>query len=108
MSPNEVVQLRWEWEVRLPGQEKSVFVIPARIVKNKSDRVVILNDVAQSVIESLRGKHGTFVFTRDGMPSRGSTTRAGRRRDGALQNVCGGDRSALCSGLPVHAGARSK
>lgn len=27
----EVVQLRWEWEVKLPDQEKSVFVIPACI-----------------------------------------------------------------------------
>ncbi len=45
----EVVQLRWDWEVKLPEVNKSVFVIPASVVKNKADRVVILNDVAQSV-----------------------------------------------------------
>jgi len=79
----EVVQLRWEWEVNLPELKRSVFVIPARIVKNKADRVVILNDVAQSVIESMRGKHGTFVFTRDGHPVGGinnSGWKAARRR----------------------------
>jgi integrase len=82
----EVVQLRWDWEVKLPEVNKSVFVIPASVVKNKADRVVILNDVAQSVIESMRGQHETHVFTYDGHAVTGinsSGWKAARRRASA-------------------------
>jgi integrase len=60
----EVVQLRWDWEVKIPDLGTSVFLIPASLVKNKTDRVVVLNDVAKSVIESVRGEHAQWVFTR--------------------------------------------
>jgi integrase len=79
----EVVQLRWDWEVKLPEVNKSVFVIPSSIVKNKADRVVILNDVAQSVVESMRGQHDTHVFTYEGHAVTGinsSGWKAARRR----------------------------
>jgi integrase len=39
-----------------------VFVVPGDIVKNMDPRVVILNDVAQSIIEDQRGRHETHVF----------------------------------------------
>jgi integrase len=60
----EVCQLRWEWEIG----EHGVFVIPAfidgeQMVKNGEDRVVVLNSIAQRVVESRRGKHPEFVFT---------------------------------------------
>lgn len=64
----EVVQLRWDWEVKIPELETSVFLIPSSLVKNKTDRVVILNSVAKSVIESIRGEHPHWVFTRNGKP----------------------------------------
>jgi integrase len=47
----EVTQLRWEWEVKLPELGTSVFLIPSSHVKNKIDRVVVLNDIAREVIE---------------------------------------------------------
>jgi integrase len=57
----EVCELRWDWENRIrPGV--SVFVVPGDIVKNMDPRVVILNDVAQSIIEDQRGRHETHVF----------------------------------------------
>ena len=37
-------------------------------VKNKEDRVVILNRVASSVIEAQRGKHSMYVFPVEGKP----------------------------------------
>jgi integrase len=40
-----------------------VFVLPAMRVKNRQARVVILNDVAQSVLEEVRGEHPVYVFT---------------------------------------------
>jgi integrase len=58
----EVVQLRWDWEFRIPELRTSVFVVPREYVKNKSDRLVVLNDVALSVINGVRRDHPTRVF----------------------------------------------
>jgi integrase len=98
----EVACLRWDWEVQLPDGKSSVFVIPSAHVKNKTDRVVVLNDVAQSVVESMRGRHSEFVFTRNGKPLGGlnnSGWKAARRRASA--------RYQETIGAPCPAGFRS-
>jgi len=64
----EVCQLRWEWEVKVPELETSVFILPSDRVKNREDRLVVLNRVAQSVIEQARGQHDEFVFAYRGKP----------------------------------------
>lgn len=73
----EVCQLRWEWEKRVPSLNTSVFIIPSHInrdgelrqlVKNGEDRLVILNDEAKAVIEEVRGIHSEFVFSYNGKP----------------------------------------
>jgi len=58
----EVCLLRWEWEVRVPELDTSVFIIPAARVKNGEERLVVLNRVARSVIDSVRGEHADYVF----------------------------------------------
>lgn len=58
----EVCKLRWEWEIAVPELNTSVFLIPGNFggrttlsgVKNGDDRLVVLNRVARSVIESQR------------------------------------------------------
>jgi integrase len=60
----EVCNLRWDYEVKVPGLNTSVFIIPGEGVKNGDDRVVVLNSVAKGVIESMRGLHSTHVFAR--------------------------------------------
>jgi integrase len=64
----EVCCLRWEWEVMVPEFNTSVFIIPGQIVKNKEDRLVVLNQVARSVIEETRGINSGYVFTYRGHP----------------------------------------
>lgn len=69
----EVCRLRWDWEVKVPELNTAVFIIPAyttddndndlQLVKNKEDRLVALNSIARSIIESRRGKDDTYVFT---------------------------------------------
>lgn len=59
----EVCGLRWEWEVPVPSLGTSVFIVPGENVKNGEDRLVVLNRVAKSVIEEVRGEHPEFVFT---------------------------------------------
>ncbi|MES9948459.1 MAG: site-specific integrase [Candidatus Thiodiazotropha sp.] len=64
----EVCRMRWDWEVQLPTFHTSVFIVPGRYVKNSDDRLVVLNRVAVSVVESRRGKHETHVFSYQGKP----------------------------------------
>ncbi len=59
----EVCGLRWDWQVQVPELDTSVFIIPGARVKNREDRLVVLNRVARSVIDGVRGQHPEFVFT---------------------------------------------
>jgi len=65
----EVCQLRWDWEVDVPDMETSIFILPESITKTSTERVVVLNTIAQRVIESRRGIHKEFVFTYRGNPT---------------------------------------
>lgn len=47
----------------MPELDSSVFIIPGDKVKNDQDRLVVLNRVARSIIESQRGVDRHFVFT---------------------------------------------
>jgi integrase len=73
----EVCQLKWKWEIRVPELNTSVFIIPSRIVKqgkrqqlvkNGEDRLVVLNGAAKTVLEQVRGTHLEYVFTYKGKP----------------------------------------
>lgn len=66
----EVCKLQWDWELYIPQISRSVFIIPAEFggrhensgVKNREDRVVVLNDAAARIVEEQRGQHPTWVF----------------------------------------------
>jgi integrase len=65
----EVCRLRWEWEEQVPQLNTSVFIIPKFFdeakrhgVKNREDRLVVLNSLAREVIEGQRGIHPEYVF----------------------------------------------
>jgi integrase len=75
----EVCNLRWEWEVQVPELDMSVFIIPAHKVKNRQDRLVVLNRVAKEVIEEMRGVHSEYVFTYGGRPIRAMCRKAWRK-----------------------------
>lgn len=67
-----VCWLRWDWEVKVPELGTSIFITPGKPIKysdgiwpgekNKEDQIVVLNQVARSVIEEQRGLHSTYVF----------------------------------------------
>ena len=62
LRDQELCRLQWRWEVRIPELDtatlkRSVFVLPADFVKGKRPRVVVLNDVAQAILEDVRGQH---------------------------------------------------
>lgn len=62
----EVCSLRWDWEIDVPALGTSVFIIPDYRVKNREDRLVVLNRVAASVVDEMRGMHAEYVFTYHG------------------------------------------
>jgi hypothetical protein len=70
VEQKSVGNLRWEWAQPVPERGTSVFVIPARFggrrgnsgVKNREDRLVVLNATAKAVIEACRSEHAQFVF----------------------------------------------
>ncbi|MGS2723792.1 tyrosine-type recombinase/integrase [Porticoccus sp. GXU_MW_L64] len=64
----EVCRLRWEWEIPVPELDTSVFLIPGELIKNREDRLIVLNRTAKSVIDSVRGEHKDFVFTYKSTP----------------------------------------
>jgi integrase len=80
LREQEVVNLRWSWETPVPELDTSVFIIPRDFVKNGLDRYAVLNRIARSVIESCRGEHPEFTFTRDGKPVAGINNSGWRRR----------------------------
>lgn len=54
--------LQWTWEVTVSEIARSVFVIPAEAFKTKRPHVVVVNDVAWSIIKAQRGLHPIWVF----------------------------------------------
>ncbi|HUF19895.1 MAG TPA: tyrosine-type recombinase/integrase, partial [Burkholderiales bacterium] len=64
----EVCGLRWDWEIRIPELETSLFLIPGKFVKIREDRVVVLNEVSRRVIDEVRDIHPDYVFTYRGSP----------------------------------------
>jgi integrase len=65
---SEICGLRWDWEVRVPELDTIVFIVPGTRVKNGAERLVVLNRVARSVVDSCRSRHQTHVFTYQGKP----------------------------------------
>lgn len=53
----EVCQLRVDWEVDIPQLNTSVFILPESLTKTSTDRLVVLNSIAQRVVEARRGSH---------------------------------------------------
>ncbi|MCF8572976.1 tyrosine-type recombinase/integrase [Pseudomonas aeruginosa] len=91
----EVVKLRWDWEIPVPELDTSVFLIPSDFggrdkgsgVKNGEERLVVLNTVAKSVIEGQRDLDPIWVFPY-GMPDRnGKATPVHRMNDSAWKKA---------------------
>lgn len=65
----EICGLRWEWDVKLQGLGGTAFILPANRFKSRQEGLVLLNRVAQSIVDSQRGRHPEYVFTFRGKPN---------------------------------------
>ncbi|MCU1760084.1 tyrosine-type recombinase/integrase [Pseudomonas sp. 14P_8.1_Bac3] len=112
----EVCKLRWDWEIRVPELETSVFLIPSGFggrhekagVKNGDERLVVLNRVAMSVIDGQRGLHRDLVFPY-GQPDQFGPTAIHRMNDTAWKKarVRAAAKWEKEHGSPAHPGFRS-
>lgn len=76
MRQNNVCYLRWEWERKIKELgNRSVFLIPAKHMKNRYEALIPINRKAQAVLDSVRPlvakageEHPEFVFTYKGKP----------------------------------------
>ena len=62
LRDSNVCGLQWTWEVPVPELGRSVFVIPPEAFKTKRPHVVVLNDVAWSIVEAQRSLDPIWVF----------------------------------------------
>jgi integrase len=96
----DVCGLRWDFEIDVPELETSVFLIPGDLVKNREDRLIVLNEYAKSVVDSVRGENTDYVFSYKGKPVKTINNSAWKRaRDKAglkglarvhdLKHTCG-------------------
>ena len=90
--------MEWDWEAQVEELGTLVFIVPGDLAKNREDRLVVLNDVAKSVIEARRvaakkeeektGVRSRYVFTYRG-------DRLGCMNNSAWQNARKGAAEAL-------------
>ena len=45
LREKEVCRLKWEYEVKVPELDTSVFIIPGEHIKNGEERLVVLNRI---------------------------------------------------------------
>lgn len=65
----EICRLQWDWEVKVSQLDTFVFIVPGTFVKNGDERLIVLNNIARSVVNARRGQHRTHVFTYKGTPT---------------------------------------
>lgn len=112
----EVCKLRWEWEIRVPDLNTSVFLIPAGFggrsdkagVKNGDERLVILNRVAMNIIDKQRGLYKDLVFPY-GQPDQYGATTMDRMNDSAWRKARkrAADKWEVANQSPAHPGFRA-
>jgi integrase len=82
LREQEVCGLKWADEVEVPELNTSVFLIEGDKVKNGQDRLVVLNRVARSVIDSVRDQHPEYVFVRFPKPKKSEVGNPTKARKG--------------------------
>ena len=64
----ELCNLQWTWYVPVPALNTAVFIIPSEYVKNDDERLVILNSIANDIVNEQRGRNTQYVLTYKGEP----------------------------------------
>lgn len=62
LRDKEVCNLSWDYEIDVPELNTSVFLLPKGFIKNKEDRLIVLNKTAKAIINKMRDQHEHYVF----------------------------------------------
>jgi integrase len=89
LRESNVCGLEWTWEVAVPEVGRSVFVIPPEAFKSRRAHVVVLNDVAWSIVQAQRGLDPIWVFPYRGrhVSTMNNTAWQRARREAGLRSV---------------------
>ena len=81
LRAQELCGLQWDWEYTVTGLNTSVFIIPSESAKNNHERIVPLNAVARSIIETRRAANpfAVYVFEYSGHKLSRPTNKAWNR-----------------------------
>jgi hypothetical protein len=71
-------------------------------VKNGEERLLVLNRVARSVIEEVRGEHPDYVFTYRGHPIVVMNNSGGKTHESALVSLRYGSTTLNTHSVPVY------
>ncbi len=86
LRDQELCSLRWEWRI-----DENSFVLPEDVNKNGRERLVVLNSISKSIIESQNNKDKFRVFPRSRIYTRGwknGRSRAADRYQEVLGEAC--------------------
>ena len=50
----KLCQPRWDWEVKVPELNTWAFIVPRERIKNRENRLAVLNRITKSIIEEVR------------------------------------------------------
>ena len=64
----EICNLQWSWHVPVPALNTAVFIIPSEYVKNGDERLVVLNTIANDIVNKQRRKNTENVLTYNNTP----------------------------------------
>ena len=62
LRDQELCSLKWENECKVQDMDATVFIITEETAKNCCERIVPLNSIAQSIVNSQRGNNSAYVF----------------------------------------------
>ena len=96
--------LRWEWERRIPGLGKDVFVFELPDSKNGLPMYCFCNSVAREAVNRQRGRHPHYLFTYNSHPvtkMNNSAWKTARKKAG-LKNVFGETMGKMPRHFRVH------
>lgn len=79
LRDQEICGMKWDDECKLSGTDKSVFIISEERAKNEHERIVPLNSIAQSIVNSKRGNNSAYVFAFEGRKLDRMTNKAWRK-----------------------------
>ena len=62
LRQEELCGLKWAWRVKVAELSSQIFILPDDVTKNGRERVVVLNSIAQRIVQACEGRNETYVF----------------------------------------------